>query len=192
MGAHGPVAHGRPKCGPRAPQKRPMGRPKGDPVENIWAADSLEEKSSGNAELYGKNDAGAWPARGTPWPWKPYFDIRKVLKMQHSISKLCRSMDTERGARTPHDIRKVLKTQHSISKLCRSMVTERGARAHQILKSHQECIDLGVGGPPVQRLCLEYKSNESAELYTKKVPHHGQREGTKRNTRTLGFLIVHQ
>ena len=72
------------------------------------------------------------------------------------------------------------------------MVTERDAMAHQILQSHQECIDLGVGGPPVQRLCLEYKSNESAELYTKKVPHHGQREGTKRNTRTLGFLILHQ
>ena len=59
--------------------------------------------------------------------------------------------------------------------------TKRNVGTLNMLILHKECIDLGLGGPDMQRLCLEDKSAGSAELYTKMVPQHGQR-GEPRGT----------
>ena len=53
--------------------------------------------------------------------------------------------------------------------------TKRNVGTLNMLILHKECIDLGMGGLDMQRLCLEDKSAGSAELYTKMVPQHGQR-----------------
>ena len=59
--------------------------------------------------------------------------------------------------------------------------TKRNFGTLNMLILHKECIDLGLSGPDMQRLCLEDKSAGSAELYTKMVPQHGQR-GEPRGT----------